>query len=239
MRHPLVIAHRGNSSRILENSLESIRSAVSLSVDMIEVDIRISRDRQLYVMHDKTTGRTAEENIDLENATAAEINRIQLKNGEPVPTLAAMLTALSGACGLNLEIKSRGAGALTAKYLRSSPYLGYILLSSFDEEEVLAARRVAPALATSVVFDTFTIRDVSGYRERGYDIVSLRKKTVDKALINKCHDQGIRVYVWTVDDEREMKKLLLWGADGIYSNKPELLKEVVRNAESCEQNTAR
>jgi len=239
MRHPLVIAHRGNSFRILENSLESVRSAVSLSVDMIEVDIRISRDRQLYVMHDKTTGRTAEKNIDLENATAAEINRIQLKNGEPVPTLATMLAALSGVCGLNLEIKSRGAGALTAEYLRSSSYQGYILLSSFDEEEVLAARRVTPALATSVVFDNFTIRDVSGYRERGYDIVSLRKKTVDKALINKCHDQGIRVYVWTVDDEREMKKLLLWGADGIYSNKPELLREVVRNAESWEQNTTR
>jgi len=204
---------------------------VSLSVDMIEVDIRISRDRQLYVMHDKTTGRTAQENIDLENATAAEISRVRLKNGEPVPTLAAMLAALSGACGLNLEIKSRGAGALTAEYLRSSSYQGYILLSSFDEEEVLAARCVSPFLPTSVVFDTFALRDISGYRERGYDIVSLRKKTVDEALINRCHEQDIRVYVWTVDDEREMKKLLTWGVDGIYSNKPELLKEVVRNAE--------
>ncbi len=239
MRRPLVIAHRGNSSRILENSLESIRSAVSLSVDMIEVDIRISRDRQLYVMHDKTTGRTAKTNIDLENATATEIRRIQLKNGEPVPTLASMLTALSGTCGLNLEIKSRGAGALTAEYLRSSSYQGYILLSSFDEEEVLAARRVTPALATSVVFDNFTIHDVSGYRARGYDIVSLRKKTVDEALIIRCHEQGIRVYVWTVDDEREMKKLLAWGVDGIYSNKPELLTEVVRSIVPEQQNKTR
>ena len=229
MNLPLVIAHRGNSSVTLENSLESIRSALSLNVDMIEVDVRLSRDRVLYVMHDKASGRTAEKNIDVEESTSEEINRIRLKNGEQVPTLAALLNLISGACGLNIEIKSKEAGALTAELLLLSRYQGYILLSSFLEEELEGAHRVMPALPLSIIFDNFTTRDVTAYCAKGYDVISLRKKTVSKKLIDSCHDKGIRVYVWTVDDEQEMKNLIKLGVNGIYSNRPSELKNVLRN----------
>ena len=230
MKTPLIIGHRGDPSAALENSLESIRRALSLSVDMIEVDIRMSRDKGLYVIHDKTTARTATENVDIEASTTQEISRIRLKNGEQIPKLADVLGVVSGACGLNLEIKSSGAGAATAENLLRMGYQGYVLLSSFHENEVLVARRVMPRAPISVIFDDFSIRNISSYKKRGYHMVSLRKKTVTKKLIEACHEQGIQVYVWTVDDEREMKKIIGWGVDGIYSNKPALLKEIVRNA---------
>jgi glycerophosphoryl diester phosphodiesterase len=228
MRTPLVIAHRGNSSTTLENSLAAIRSALSLHVDMIEIDIRRSRDNGLYVMHDKTTGRTAEENIDIEQSTSEKINAIRLKNGESIPSLAAVLELVDGSCGLNLEIKSIGAGALTARYILSSAYRGPVLVSSFKEDEVLAVHEVLPGLPISLIFDVFTAREVSNYKARGYSAISLRKKTVSKKLVEACHDQGIPVYV---DDEAEMKLLIEWGVDGIFSNKPGVLKEVLRNAE--------
>lgn len=231
MHTPLVIAHRGDSSNALENSLASIRLALSLPADMIELDVRMSRDKHLYVIHDQTTGRTATKNIDIERSTSEEVSRILLKNNEPIPTLSAVLNLVDGACGLNLEIKSHGAGALTTEFLVSSAYKGYVLLSSFKEEEVVAARQVMPALPASVIYDVFTIRDVLSYKARGYAHVSLRKKTVDEKLIIACHEQGIKVYVWTVDDEGEMKTLMKWGVDGIYSNRPGVLKELLRNAE--------
>jgi glycerophosphoryl diester phosphodiesterase len=230
MKTSLIIAHRGDSSTALENSLESIRRALSLSVDMIEIDIRMSRDKELYVMHDKKIGRTAMENIDIEESTTEEISRIRLKNGEQVPRLADVLGAVSGACGLNLEIKSSGAGAATAKYLLATGYQGYVLVSSFKEDEVIAVRRVMPGAPTSIIFDNFSIRDISSYKKQGYDLISLRKKTVSKKLVAACHGQGIRAFVWTVDDDGEMKKLIGWGVDGIYSNKPGLLKQVVRSS---------
>lgn len=231
MHTPLVIAHRGDSSNALENSLASIRLALSLPADMIELDVRMSRDKALYVIHDQTTGRTAEKNIDIERSTSAEVNRILLKNNEPIPTLSAVLNLVDGACGLNLEIKSHGAGALTAEYLVTTGYKGYVLVSSFKEEEVVAARQVFPALPLSVIYDVFTVRDVLGYKARGYTHVSLRKKTVDEKLIIACHEQGIKVYVWTVDDEAEMKALMKWGVDGIFSNRPGVLKELLQNAD--------
>ena len=227
LKVPLVIAHRGDSSSALENSLESIRRALMLHVDMIELDIRMSRDKDLYVIHDRTTGRTANQSIDIEQSTAEEIKKIRLKNNEPIPTLSDVLNFVSGTCGLNLEIKSAGAGAMTALYLRATGYQGYTLLSSFKENEILAARQAVPVLPTSIIFDVFISRDVLQYKARGYSVISLRKKTVTEELITACHEQGIHAYVWTVDEEEEMKELISWGVDGIYSNRPGVLKNLL------------
>jgi glycerophosphoryl diester phosphodiesterase len=230
MSIPLVIAHRGDSSNALENSLEAMHRALAFPADMIEVDIRRSRDNMLYVMHDQLTGRTAEKNIDIEQSSSDEIGMVRLKNGEPIPTLTDVIKVVAGKTGLNLEIKSDGSGLLTAEYLASSDYAGYVLISSFKEEEVLAVRRAMPAIRTSVIFDVFTVRDVPAYKERGHTIISLRKKTMSKKLVAACHEQGIDVYVWTVDEEDEMRKFISWGVDGIYSNRPGILRQV-RNAE--------
>jgi len=117
---------------------------------------------------------------------------------------------------------------LTAQYLLTSGYDGYVLISSFKEEEVLAVRRAAPTIPTSLIFDVFKVRDVPLYKERGYTIISLRKKTVNKELVSVCHEHGIEVYVWTVDEDDEMKELISWGVDGIYSNRPGVLKRIVQ-----------
>jgi glycerophosphoryl diester phosphodiesterase len=228
---PLVIAHRGDSSNALENSLESIHRALSLSVDMIEIDIRRSRDNGLYVMHDKSTGRTAGKNINIERANSEKIAKVRLKNNELIPTLEDVLQLVAGKCGLNLEIKSSGAGALTAQYLLASGYKGLILVSSFHEDEVAAAQRVMPLLPASLILDVFTIRAIPSYLARGYKVISLRKTTVNEELVAACHEQGLQVYVWTVDEEAEMQKFIDWGVDGIYSNRPGVLKEIVRNAD--------
>ena len=227
-RTPLVIAHRGDSSQALGNSLAAIRLALSLSVDMIEIDIRRSRDNGLYVMHDKLTGRTAGKNINIERATSEKIARVRLKNTEPVPTLGDVFQLVAGQCGLNLEIKSSGAGALTAQYILASGYKGHILVSSFHEDEVAAARRVMPLLPASMIFDVFAIRAIPSYLAQGYHVISLRKTTVNGELVAACHEQGLRVYVWTVDEEDEMRKFIAWGVDGIYSNRPGVLKKLSR-----------
>ena len=227
MQTPLIIAHRGDSTRALENSLEAIRLALSVPVDMIELDLRKSLDNRLYVMHDRDTGRTADKNIDIEQATEEDMAQIKLKNGEHVPTLDEVLTLIAGKVGLNLELKSEGAGALCAAHLIGAGYKGKTLISSFKEKEVIEARRVAPNFPASVIFDDFSVRDAAGYRAKGYSIISLRKKTVAPELIDACHEKNIKVYVWTVDEEDEIRRFIEWGVDGMYSNKPMVLKWVV------------
>ncbi len=233
MKIPLVIAHRGDSSNALENSLEAVHKALSYPADMIELDVRKSRDNGLYVMHDKMTLRTAWQNINIEHATSDDIANVTLRNGEAVPTLTDIIKVVAGRAGLNLEIKSDGAGLLTADYLASSGYQGYVLISSFREDEVLAVRRVIPTMPTSAIFDVFSVRDVGPYRKRGYSILSVRKNTVNEKLVAACHEQGVQVYVWTVDEDDEMQKFISWEVDGIYTNKPGDLKETIKKMEAA------
>ncbi len=232
MKTPLVIAHRGDSSTSLENSLAAIHRALSYPVDMIELDVRKSLDNVLYIMHDKTTARTCEHSVDMEKATSEEIGRIKLKNGEPIPTLRDVIKAVAGKAGINLEIKSEGAGLLTAEYLASSDYDGYVLVSSFHEDEVLSLRRALPRVPTSLIFDVFAVHDVPSYAEKGHSIISLRKMTASRKLIDACHEHGIDVYVWTVDEEDEMQHFISLDADGIYTNKPGVLKRLLQSSES-------
>ncbi len=147
---------------------------------MIELDVRRSRDNALFVMHDRTTGRTASSNVDIEQSTSAETSGLRLKNGEPVPTLTDVFRIVAGRAGLNLEIKSDGAGLLTAECLAAADYPGYILVSSFKEQEVLAVRKVLPHLPLSLIFDVFAARDAAAYRASGYRIISLRKSSVSR-----------------------------------------------------------
>ena len=227
MPKPLIIAHRGDSSRALENSLAAFQLALALPVDMIEFDVRKSRDNQLYVMHDIETVRTDGKNINIEQSLTEELSVVKLKNGEFIPTLSAVLTLVNGKVGLNIEVKSEGAGALTAAHLAGFGYKGSVLISSFKEREVLDARRVLPSVPVSGIFDTFVPSEVNKYRSQGYGVISLRKKTVTRELVSACHDQKIKVYVWTVDEEDEIKRFIEWGVDGMYSNKPMVLKRVV------------
>jgi len=95
-------------------------------------------------MHDKETGRTADRNIDIERSLSDDIAMVGLKNGEPVPRLNDVLALVAGKVGLNIEIKSEGAGALTAAHIVGTGYRGRLMISSFKERELVEARRVMP-----------------------------------------------------------------------------------------------
>jgi glycerophosphoryl diester phosphodiesterase len=238
MSRPLVIAHRGDASESLENSLESVHRSLAYPVDMIELDIRKSRDNALYVMHDKFTGRTAEKSINIEHSTSDVISKVHLINGEPIPTVGDVIKTVAGSAGLNFEIKSDGAGVILAHYFASSDYPGYVLISSFKEEEVRAVRHLMPAMPTAVIYDVFSVHEVTNYGKRGYGIISLRKNTVNEKLLKTCHEQGIDVYVWTVDEEDEMRQLISWGVDGIYSNRPGVLRTLLISLETASEGKA-
>lgn len=227
MGSPLIIAHRGYSVHALENSLEAFHLALTVPVDMIEFDVRMSADRVLYVMHDKQTGRTADRDMDIERFSSKDLGGVRLRNGEKIPLLEDALAMTSGKAGVNIEIKSAGAGAVLSRHLSRSPYRGALMISSFREAEVLAVRAVLPGLQFAVIYDTFSPRLIPDYKRKGYSTISLRKNTVSEALVKACHALGLLIFVWTVDQEDEMKRCIDWEIDGIYTNDPGLLKELI------------
>jgi glycerophosphoryl diester phosphodiesterase len=227
MQNPLVIAHRGDSSHGLENSLAAFRLALEIPVDLIEFDLRMSRDGGLYVLHDRHTGRTADRNIDIERATSGEIAAVRLTNGEPLPRLDDVLQLARGRAGVNVEIKSDGAGAALAKRLREAAPEGDLIVSSFKEGEVANLRKALPDIPVGLIYDAYPLRRVPDYEARGYPFISLRKNTVTEPLVAAFHSRSVKVFVWTVDDEDVMKRCIEWQVDGIYTNRPLALKSVI------------
>ncbi len=230
MQNPLIIAHRGDQSRAPENTLEAFQLALSIPVDMIEFDLRMSKDNVLYALHDRNTGRTGDRNVDVEGSLSHEISLVRLGNKEPLPTIDDVLKLVAGKTGLNIEIKSDGAGGVLSDHLRRIRYTGPITVSSFKEDELRALRKANRSMPVAAIYDTFSVRHVDDYKRKGYDIVSLRKNTVSEHLVRACQAAGVRIYVWTVNDEEEMKRCIEWKVNGIYTDNPGLLKQIIEKS---------
>jgi glycerophosphoryl diester phosphodiesterase len=88
-----------------------------------------------------------------------------------------------------------------------------------------------PSVLVAGIFDTFMPGEINAYHANGYRFISLNYNTVTEQLISLCHQIGIVVYVWTVDDEKDMRRLIAWNVDGIYSNRPDVLRSIVGEAD--------
>ena len=121
-----IIAHRGVRGLELENSLASLEAALQYDVDAIEFDVHLTGDGQLVVMHDTTTRRTAGGNVRIRDVSLADLRKIQLKNGQQIPTLSEALSLMDGR-HVYIDIKAEGCADplvdMLKKYRKYQPAL--------------------------------------------------------------------------------------------------------------------
>jgi glycerophosphoryl diester phosphodiesterase len=229
---PLVIAHRGASGERAENTLSAYALAVQQRADMIEIDLHCTRDGAIVVAHDERLpglphGR------EIGESSLADV--LGLRAGdERVPSLDEVLDAFGARIPFNLEVKCGGAGAyagiealalsaLTARGLGPT-----ILFSSFDDGVLRRLRDVAPVARIGVLVSG---RDPAYWLERceavGAEAVHLSKGLATEPAVESAHAAGLAVHVYTVDDPREMRSLLDRGCDGLFTNFPARMRELV------------
>jgi glycerophosphoryl diester phosphodiesterase len=222
-----VIAHRGASKARPENTVEAFRVARELGADWVELDVRVTRDRALAVHHDAAA---------TQGKPIANMVREEIPAG--IPLLAEALLACAG-MGVNVEIKNmpnepgfdeRAAVAdLVAEVLAANDPAQPILVSSFHPGTLDRLRAVEPAIARALL--TFNLPDPTTVVEAcvaaGHVALNPFVGTVDAALVEACHQAGIAVNVWTVDDPERMAELVDLGVDGIVTNVPDVARAVV------------
>ena len=222
----LVIAHRGASGRFPENTVAAFRAARDLGADWVELDVRRTADGGLAVHHDAhlADGRTIVE------VAASDLPA-------DVPDLVTALDACEP-LGVNVEIKNLPGdpdfdptcaivdGVVAAVGARAQP----ILVSSFHSETLDRMRDLEPSIATALV--TFALHDVArtvdAVAAAGHAALNPYDAPVDAALVAACHDLGLAVNVWTVDDPGRIAELVALGVDGIVTNVPDVAREVLR-----------
>ncbi len=241
-RRPLVIAHRGASGYLPENTLPAYELAVEMKADMIELDLHLTRDGAVVVQHDaelESLGGTGE----IADASLEAVRRLDAGAGARVPTLDEVLDAFGSRIPLNLELKwgSRGdyegLESIVLAALKSRGLAASILFSSFRVsvlERLRAESRSARLAVLTSPRDTRLSPEeaIQQARALGAEALNPHFVQVDAALVARAHDAGLAVHVYTVDAAEQMRRLISLGVDGIFTNLPDRLLAVLERSEA-------
>jgi glycerophosphoryl diester phosphodiesterase len=236
--YPRHIAHRGAGKLAPENTLAAFRLGASFGYRMFEFDVKLTADGKPVLMHDATLDRTTSGTGRLDSLTLGEVAQLDAGGwhspayaGEPVPTLAAIAryTCANG-YHINIEIKpmpgrevlTGAAVALDALTLWRDAEVPP-LLSSFSEEALAAARRVAPDLPRALLVDKLPADWLGRLHDLGCIALDANHRVLNEAIINDAHAAGFRVLSYTVNDPDRAAQLLAWGLDGMITDAVDLL----------------
>jgi glycerophosphoryl diester phosphodiesterase len=257
MGRPLVMAHRGESGNIPENTMAALESAANLGVDVLESDVHLTKDDEVVLFHDDTLSRTtgsegAIRSYRLEELLQFDFGYTFTKDGGatfPFRGKGHKIITLREAferfpkMNFNLDIKDTFPAATIelARLISEMDRKEYVIVASFHGSQIERFRELMPDVPTSAhpgEVQKFVLNTKIGfprikqenirYRAFQVPIKSGPITVVTEKFIKKAHELNIAVHVWTINDENTMNRLLDLGVDGIFTDQPALLKTVLR-----------
>lgn len=251
-----VVAHRGDSKYFPENSMVAFESAIELGVDIIETDVHISSDGVIFIWHDENTFKLDGSNKKISNRTWAELKDLDLgflyidKDGKrPFSSKGIRLMTFEEALKafpdtrFNVDLKDKKnslvKGMLTI--LEKEKAFHRVVIGSFHSDNLKSIRKLSDKVATSygqsevllrVLLTKMSLfRFVSNFLPRHpvmqVPVASGNLTVVTRPFIKILHKRGIKIQVWTINNRDDMKMLFKMGVDGIMTDDPRLLLEVV------------
>ena len=226
----------------MENSLSSFRRAVQEGYRYIETDVHATSDGEVVVHHDHTLDRTTDAQGLVADLPWTEVRKARVGGREPIARLADVLEELPETF-FNIDVKADSAVEPIIAVLRKAKALQRVCLASFSDNRLARLRRQGgPDLLTSMgprsagaLWAAGRI-PFAGLAVRGQvaqvPVSQGRLKIVDRKFVQAAHRRDLEVHVWTIDDEADMRALLDLGVDGLVTDRPDLLREVLRSRNS-------
>ena len=243
-RYPVfVTAHRGFSGKAPENSLAAFRAAIDAGCDMIELDVHLSRDNQVVVIHDDTLERTTSGRGNVADQTYAELKRLDAGSwfdprfsGERIPALAEVLLLARNRILVNIELKKgknfpytmEELADRTLREVEMADMSDQVLFSSFDPAAIDRIREKNPLLPVAPITDKPWVKPDEAGGGKVYPTLNCRIDVLNEKNIRLAHAGGIRIHAWTVNAQEEMKKTIALGVDGIITNHPDRLIRILQ-----------
>lgn len=234
---PLVIAHRGASAYRPENTLGAYALAIEQHADMIEIDLHLSRDDAIVIAHDADLAHFGAEGA-IRDRTLAEIRQLDAGHGwderAVVPTLDEVLDRFGQAIPFNLEIKWAATGdypgleVATLAALDARGLADTILFSSFRDSVLDRLRTLRPSVRLATLIDPRApARMLERAEATGSEAINPHYALVTARFVTDAHTAGVAVYPYTVNDLDLMKRLLDLGVDGLFTDRPDRMRELV------------
>lgn len=236
----MIIAHRGASHDAPENTLAAVNLAWEQGADAAEIDVHLSKDNRIMVIHDGDTKRTTGEKWVVRESMSAALRSLDASYGmdpfagERIPFLEEVLAALPEGKALFIEVKTDTViiPYLTAM-LQDSPTKSQVRVISFDFEVCSMMKREIPSIQVYWLHYTLSGSYQSKWIEKageaGLDGLSFRHIGISKDYVEAVQGAGMKLFAWTVDDPEDAARLMDSGIDGITTNRPGWLRERLMN----------
>lgn len=246
----LVFAHRGGAALGPENTLAAFDRGAAAGADGLELDVHLSADGVPVVHHDSTLERTTNASGPVAARTSAELARVDAgywfssggdfpfrNSGVGVPTLREVLRRYPDMpLIVEMKVDSRAMGEAVAAEVRRAAAAERVCVAGYGGRSAAAARAGLPEMACSAchaevrmaVYRAWARWPVRQARYGGFQVPELAGglRIVSPRFIRYAHEAGLKVQVWTVDDEADMKRLIGWGVDALITNRPDLAVRV-------------
>jgi glycerophosphoryl diester phosphodiesterase len=252
MKRTLKVAHRGGAALAPENTLAAFQKALELDADAVELDLHLSKDGALVVIHDPDLARTTGQVGEVQAFTLAELQTLDAaatyrgNNAGPqrIPTLQEVLALAKGRARVQIEIKQRADNArypdIEARVIeavRQHRMLPEVVVTSFDFPTLLEIKALEPAVQTCALVSSsylsrFDVRRhatpvVADLAAHGFRCVGVKHTWLTEALLRALRAHDFRVGVWTVNDQVTIRKFAEMGVDFITSDHPDLLRAIL------------
>jgi len=235
---PIVVAHRAGAALAPENSLAAMRRTLDDGVtDIVEVDVTLTGDGELVVAHDRDLMKQAGDRRVIGETSFADLQTADIGigfgpdfAGERLAPLSGFLELASDRVPLILEFKHGSGTPLvekTVEAVRRHGMAEQVILMSLELDEVRMVEKLAPDIRVGY-FASVEMGDVSRV---GVDVLGAKESMVNAAFMKRAREEGMAVYVWTVDDRLRMLELIEAGVDGIITNDPLLAADLIRRVE--------
>ncbi len=234
---PSIVAHRGCSGAAPENTLAAFQMAAALGADMIELDVRMSRDGELMVIHDRRVDRTTDGSGSVFRKSAADLQTLDAGSwyarrftGEKIPSLRTVFRLLPHRIGLNIEVKTDGdrrRGGLLAQELgrliRKESRGRQVLVSSFDHRFLVKFHLLCPSVPTGALY--LAVRDFGKKPSRigmqtGAHAFICSRAQVRKRFVTDAHTHRMVVAVYGVNRRSQLARMLELGVDAVITDHP-------------------
>ncbi|HSL58101.1 MAG TPA: glycerophosphodiester phosphodiesterase [Acidimicrobiales bacterium] len=233
---PLAFAHRGGAGDWPENTMPAFEGAVALGYRYVETDVHATADGVLVAFHDESLDRVTDRAGLIRELPWSEVSAARVDGREPIPLFEDLLGTF-GDLRVNVDPKHELAVAPLVAAIRRTGAAARICVGSFSDARIAAVKAgVGPELCTSLGPKGTARVKAAGYRApvgrlEGQCLqvpVSAKGITVtDERFVTTAHRLGLQVHVWTIDDPAEMERLLDMGVDGIMTDRPALLRDVL------------
>jgi glycerophosphoryl diester phosphodiesterase len=229
---PLAFAHRGGASEAPENTLPAFERAVELGYTYLETDVHVTSDGVLVAFHDTDLSRTCGRPGIITELPWSEVSTARVAGREPIPLMEDLLSAFPEA-RFNIDCKSNAAVSALVSMIKRTNSRSRVCLSAFDDRRLIRLRnalgpRVCTGLGPAQVAALRVLGRTAGAGGAAQVPVRQGRVTlVDERFVGGAHRRGIQVHVWTIDDAAEMRRLLDMGVDGLMTDRPIVLRDVL------------